>query len=85
MEGGETVKNPVIEARERAGMSRKQFALALGVSYSVLAAHEVGLPGAMAPQVRRGLAALGLDAEKLAQEYAEWRKQAGEAVRAGGR
>lgn len=77
-----TMKNPVTAVREEMGLSRQQFALALGVSYSVLAAHEVGLPARMAPQVRRGLDRLGLDGERLAQDYAAWREQAGEIARA---
>ena len=67
--------NPLAAVRKRLGMNRRDFALRLGVSYNTLHAAESGYPRQLSVGIRRGLAALGEDAERIAAEYDEWRRQ----------
>lgn len=81
----EVEMNPVKKTRERLGLSVKELALALGVSYSTVMAHEVGLPRRLGASLRPGLQKLGINIEELAEAYARWREETGEVVLAGQR
>lgn len=67
------MQNPLRELRERLDLSRPAFARKLGVSYNMLAAAEAGYPRRLPVGIRRGLAALGEDVERIAVDYERWR------------
>jgi transcriptional regulator with XRE-family HTH domain len=67
-------KNPIATKREQMGLSRHEFAILLGVNYSVLGNVETGrthLPRSWAEKVREA----GLDYPALAAANAEWRQE----------
>lgn len=72
--------NPIAALRENQGMDRARFALALGVSYSQLYAHEAGLVRQVQRAVLAGLARLGYDPAQVSQEYEAWRQTQREAL-----
>ncbi|NSW83146.1 MAG: hypothetical protein HPY90_07705 [Syntrophothermus sp.] len=73
--------NPIVTIREELGFDRRKFALALGVSYATLQAHENGLVRVVQPAVKRGLAALGVDSDLIEQDYTRWREEQGRQIR----
>lgn len=66
--------NPIVSARESAGLSSGEFAVALGVDTAVVSQHERGHRAAVSENMVRGLNRLGFDGEKIAKEYQEWRR-----------
>ena len=81
----EALTNPITEIREVRKLSRKRFALALGVGYATSSAHECGYPAHLQPAMRRGLARLGVDVDQVAREYEAWREQQQDAILPGTR
>jgi len=75
------MQNPFERIREKLGLSRREFAIALGVSYHVLYSHLTGLPARIQSGLARGLAAMGLNPEQIDAEYQEWRKEQAKRIR----
>lgn len=74
-------KNPIRQARETLGMSRREFAQVLKLSYERIAAAELGhvrqLPGSW----RTALAEAGIsDFADLASQYDRWRQDKADAL-----
>ena len=65
--------NPIKALRLQRGLKQGEFAILLGISYPHLSWAEGGQMVKLPPSLRRGLAALGYDDEKINQEYIEWR------------
>ena len=68
--------NPIVSVRLANGLSRREFALRLGIDYHDVVICELGY----VKRVRKGLADamalhLGVDGEKLQSEYSEWRAE----------
>lgn len=72
--------NPLVELRRSRGWTRRDLALALGVSYGTLWQAEAGLPRTLLRSISQGLARIGADAQSLATRYEEWRRQLSWAV-----
>jgi|GEM_PF-5442646 len=66
--------NPIREFRRRTGLSREDFALALGVGYWALSRIERGVTAAISPQLAERLRALGYPGDPRV-EYLAWRKE----------
>jgi len=77
--------SPVREMRLRQGLSIKQFAQALGVSYAAASAcelgHYTGVPGSW----RDSIEAMGESFDELHDAQQAWRRRQGANVTAGGR
>lgn len=77
--------SPVREMRLRQGLSIKQFAQALGISYAAASAcelgHYTGVPGSW----REGVEAMGASYDELHEAQQAWRCRQGANVTAGGR
>lgn len=75
--------SPIREMRLRQGLSIKQFAQALGVSYAAASAcelgHYTGIPGSW----REGIEAMGASYDELNEEQQAWRRRQGANVRGG--
>lgn len=69
------VRNPAVALRQRSGLSRREFAQRLGLSYSQWTALELGYPKWVSPQVLWALHRAGVDAEAFARQYRQWRDE----------
>lgn len=65
--------NPAVALRQRSGLSRREFAQRLGLSYSQWAALELGYPTVVSARVLWALHRAGVDAEAFARAYRRWR------------
>jgi DNA-binding XRE family transcriptional regulator len=72
--------NPIKATRQALKLSKTDFALALGVGYANLLAHETGSPTKIQPKMAAGLESLGLDAQQLADDYQAWRTERARAL-----
>lgn len=68
-------ESPIKKARESRNLSRRQFAAALGVSYSLIGSLEAGDLVGLAPTLRPAFEALELDFPEIQKQYAEWRAE----------
>lgn len=66
--------NPVKRVRKAMGMTVKEFAIATGVSYSVIYTTEAGLISQLHEPLREGMRSIGIDVAALAAEYVDWRE-----------
>lgn len=67
-----TFLNPFVQLRRERGLSRLEFAQALGVSYSRLVALELGYSSQLGGKVRSGLATLGINPDLAEREFGLW-------------
>lgn len=67
-----TFLNPFVRLRRERGLSRLEFAQALGVSYSRLVALELGYSSRLGQKVRSGLAALGVNPDLVERDFTLW-------------
>lgn len=77
------IKNPLVAAREAAGISRSELARGTGCGYSALAHAELGLTVHLSPTARRAIEWLGGDPESAAADYERWRASVGANVKRG--
>ncbi|HEY8415856.1 MAG TPA: helix-turn-helix transcriptional regulator [Thermaerobacter sp.] len=74
LDGGlDMSENPAVALRMRSGLSRREFAQRLGLSYSQWAALELGYPTVVSARVLWALHRAGVDAEGFARRYRQWR------------
>lgn len=69
-------KNPVVKLRENANMTRAEFAMHLGVSYSALASLEQAHNMRVSDPMARAFERAGYDGKKIQAGYEKWRKKA---------
>lgn len=67
--------NPITELRLALGLSRRDFALALGVGYNALNQLERGHPRRIPTGILSALEAAGHDAAQLDARYRAWREE----------
>jgi len=72
--------NPVRKAREAKGLTMKQFAVVLGVSYSAVNGVETGLLTQLPATWEKGMTRLGMDYMAMQRAYMEWRSRKAEAI-----
>lgn len=70
-----TLANPFEELRKQRGMSRRDLAIVLGVSYFRVYEHETGLVNKPQPTMLKPLKALNVDVDKLCADYTAWREE----------
>lgn len=68
--------NPIVEVREKLGISRIELARKLGVSYDGIVQLELGYRGRLSDKMQRQLEALGFSGSEISRQYSEWRKLA---------
>lgn len=75
--------SPVREMRLRQGLSIKQFAQALGISYAAVSACELGHYMGVPSSWREGIEAMGKSYDALHEAQQAWRRKQGANVRGG--
>lgn len=65
--------NPAVALRTKYGLSRREFAQRLGLSYGQWAQLELGYPRWVSARVLWALSRAGEDAEAFARAYRRWR------------
>ncbi len=66
--------NPLEESRRELGLSRRDFARQLDVSYQSVLLAELGYTRSLPQSICEGLQRLGLDAEEAQESYRQWRQ-----------
>ena len=68
------MKNPIKQAREKAGLTRNELSTVAGVGYSTLASLEKGRPQSINKKVLEALEQLRQEPDRLKAEYKQYRE-----------
>jgi transcriptional regulator with XRE-family HTH domain len=74
-------KSPIQQVRESLGLSRREGALAAGVSYHALYEIETGLVSSISEPIRRLLEQAGIDVDDLEERQWLWLENQGAGIR----